>query len=71
MRVHGQSNTELSSLKTPSIRSKLKLEQKTSAELETVFRGSAARKSEITGPAEFHDTTEPALDLYTALLLLP
>ena len=40
VRVHGRSITELSSLKTPSMGWKLKLEQKSSAELETAFRGS-------------------------------
>ena len=50
VRVHGSSTTEISSFETPSMRRKLelKLKQKTSAEFETVFRGSAACEPETT-----------------------
>ena len=51
---------------------KLKLDPTTSAELETVFRGSAACKPEITDQTEFSPhTTESALIGHTAPLLLP
>ena len=64
---HGRSIMELSALKTPSMQSRLKLEPKTSAELETVFRGFLSHAN----PAYYYHTYLLArLDFVSACVIL-